>query len=213
MYFDHSPKVKQSAIRLYERGLTVREIVETIGISGTTLLRWCRASGVQRTVTASRHLKRQRRLDVAAQKYREGVNPTEIGEIVGVSATTVRWWARTMGWRRDVQLYRGHHSQSIQRRAVELYVEGRSSKYVAEVLGDGIDPHTVIAWVRKAGIKPRPCARQPKLDHAQADRLYKQLRSYSRVAKVLGCSQSGAFRAVQRALTERVRKEMQRARA
>lgn len=212
MYVDHSPKVKRAALRLYKTGMTVREIADTVGISCSTVSRWRQSEGLSRPIRGARRYSDKTR-DLAMAKYREGVNPNEIAEIVGASAATVRWWARTMGVQRSVPLFRGHHSQEIRRRAVELYAEGHSSRYVAEVLGDGIDQHTVVAWVRAAGLRPRPGARAPRLDHREAERLYKKLGTYASVADVLGCSQSGAYRAVHRALVERVRKEMARASA
>ncbi len=212
MYVDHSPKVKRAALRLYKTGMTVREIADTVGISCSTVSRWRQSEGLSRPIRGARRYSDQTR-DLAMAKYREGVNPTEIADLFGVSATTVRWWARTMGVQRSVPLFRGHHDKETRRRAVELYTEGHSSRYVAEVLGEGIDQHTVVAWVRAAGLRPRPGARAPRLDHREAERLYKKLGTYASVAEVLGCSQSGAFRAVHRALVERVRRELSNARS
>lgn len=143
----------------------------------------------------------------ALERWKRGESSEAIAADIGCGETTVDWWARRAGLRRPRPVNNHRHTKLVRATAVRLYVEGRSARWIAEVLGDGIDKRTVMRWVKAAGITPRP-DNPNTIDEQRVSAVYAETKSVRRTSKLLGISQSGVRSALNRALRLRVRQEI-----
>lgn len=208
MYVIHHKSTKAAALRMYKRGATLRDIAEVTGVSAFSVRRWRDEAGIPaRTPGGPRRYSEATRRR-AMRMLERGASAAAISDRLGMAEATVSWWARTLRIKRSKPIDRSRHSAVVRRRAVDLYVAGKSARYVADVLGDRIDWHTVIRWVRAAGLPVRESNSVPKIDHAQAAALHLELRSITKVAKVMGCSKTGVVKALDRHRRARIREQL-----
>ena len=102
-------KVYQEAVRLYESGLSCKEVAEKLGYKTHTINKWLRQDGITRTLEESQKLRREK--DVEERKdpmledminmYQQGMSCREIGEKVGKSGSMISHILRREGITRD----------------------------------------------------------------------------------------------------------------
>lgn len=155
MFVVHPPATKRAVLRMCRRGATDAEVARTFNVSSSSVRIWRRAAGIPpRSQGVRKFSDAQRRLAMRLFRRSE-TSLDEIAATVGACTKTITWWAKTLGVTRSKPIDRHRHSATTRRIAVELYAKGKSARYAAEVVGDGIDWHTVIGWARAAGVPIR----------------------------------------------------------
>jgi hypothetical protein len=132
----------------------------------------------------------------ALRLVRKYGNTSDAAEILGVSRQSVcrRLNAEVAGWKSErAQRCSYRHGPEVQARAMELYARG---VLVADIEAEtGMCQKRIHTMAKEYGIQRRPrCSHLFDPDRLRS--LYADLKSYRKVAEVMGCSYDTARRAV-----------------
>lgn len=81
---------------------------------------------------------------------------SDIAEILGVSVRSIHDWTRASG-ESSRRKPRDRTPTDVREQAIAMYLRGRSSWFVADVMG--VSQSAVLRWVRAAGHSTRPKGR------------------------------------------------------
>jgi len=139
-------EIKKNWKKMYESGLTLREIAKVSGCSKQAVGKYLKSLGVE--------MKNRGYINILIKKnwvkmYKEGLSLKKIGEMYGCSITPVRKYLNSVGCNirnREIDI-------SIKEQWVGLYLDGLCYKDIARVFncGNGI----VEKYIKGSGIKTR----------------------------------------------------------
>lgn len=150
--------------------------------------------------------------ELAVSMVRRNAPVEDIIERIGCSRRTIQLWAREAGVARSSRSWNRRHSDEVRADVLRKYVEeGRSSHWISDVYDGVVARATVLKWVRAAGHKVRKDYRHRLLDEQHIEDLHAQGMSARKIPATVGCSVSGVYSALRRAVRQRIRAEIREA--
>lgn len=202
------PSEIKRALRMYKDGDPEDVIAASFGVSRNTIRRWAREAKIPPRVPTSKFTNRERAR--ALQIWSDSsATADELEKRSGVSASTVRKWARaarlpprSSGPPKGRTLY----PKSTVDLALKMYAD-RDVRMAQIEAATGADRKTICQWARTAGLPMKSSAVH---DESVVAKLCEK---YSRrdVAEILGISPKGVSSAMFRHMRLRIREEMQHA--
>jgi transposase-like protein len=93
--------VKEKAVQMYGEGHSACDVAAALGIGMTTVYRWCRAAGCNRTKSETQGCTDDVK-SRAIEMYRGGMPSTQIAKQLGIGTTAVLRWCRAAGCIRTI---------------------------------------------------------------------------------------------------------------
>jgi transposase-like protein len=93
--------VKEKAVQMYGEGHSAGDVAAALGIGSTTVCRWCRAAGCNRTKSETQGCADDVK-SKAIELYKSGMHSTQVAKQLGIGTTAVLRWCRAAGCIRTV---------------------------------------------------------------------------------------------------------------
>ena len=161
------PFTKEELQKLYESGLTCKEIGEMFNINKEKVLYHLKKMGIKPRPTGNipgkeYHFEPHNRIEfddkLLTKMYLTGVTMKEMRKVFQCDAGPIRRRAKELGLKRDPQVYRNLQStyktdKSKDEQILKLYREGYSGPEIADIVG--FTSVTVLNHIKRMGIKTR----------------------------------------------------------
>ena len=162
----------EEALRLHDKGLSIKQTAERMGVANETVRRYLRANGIPFVRKATN--KGMKKLPCGSLKYCSsliamlyiaGVKNSDIASICGCSNSTVVNTMRRRGYL-NPKKQRGKVSEAEKLEMLRLANEGLTTYQLGDLYG--VNHATVSGWLRDLGLK-RTKGSRPKTSTATCD--------------------------------------------
>jgi len=150
--------VYQEALRRYVPGEPVTSLARDLSVDPTTIVDWMKSAGVYEPAPGGSAMDADEKREILFERYEKGGNIKALAKELSIPRTTAMLWLKKAGkYKAGFMGRRGRspRMEALYQEALRLYVPGEPVAPLARELG--VDPTTVIDWMKKAEVyEPAP---------------------------------------------------------